>query len=592
MPSTKTNVDFKELFRSAPALFLLLKPDANFTIIDASEQYLQATLRTREQLVGLGIFEAFPDNPNDTAADGVSNLRKSLETVVREKKPHTMALQRYDVEIPGSAGEFEEKYWQPHNSPVLSEDGELQCIIHRVEDVSDLIRERKKNDQERELALSVLDEKLQFINLNKKRIDNILEILLKYTVMDFSKSMEISDKSDEIDAIAMGLNTLSEELVYMHETEEKRMKEIQKINEFLDTILENLPNMVFVKDAAELRFVRFNKAGEKLLGLPRAELMGKNDYDFFPKEQADFFTAKDREALALNDVTDIPEEEIKTAMGPKWLHTRKIPILGHDGKPAFLLGISEDITARKSSEENVLRLNEELSLGVRQLQSVNKELEAFSYSVSHDLRAPLRAVSGYAQMMTEDYGTKLDEEGIRILDAIKFNAARMGTLIDDLLSFSRLGRKDIQRTEVDMNDLVEGVMIDMDKVMKHNAEIKIDKLPKVRADYGLLHQVVYNLVANAVKYSSKKDKPVVEVSAKEDKNEIIFSIKDNGAGFNMDYASKLFGVFQRLHSQEEFEGTGVGLAIVQRIINKHGGRVWAEGQVNKGATFYFSLTKN
>jgi light-regulated signal transduction histidine kinase (bacteriophytochrome) len=147
------------------------------------------------------------------------------------------------------------------------------------------------------------------------------------------------------------------------------------------------------------------------------------------------------------------------------------------------------------------------------------------------------------------------------------------------------------KTDIDMNDLVEGVMIDMNKSVNHRAELKIGRLHSIKADYGLLHQVVYNLVSNAIKYSSKVAKPIVEISSKVKGNEIVFSIKDNGAGFDMKYANKLFGVFQRLHSQEEFDGTGVGLAIVQRIISKHGGRIWAESERDKGATFYFSLTK-
>jgi PAS domain S-box-containing protein len=249
-----------------------------------------------------------------------------------------------------------------------------------------------------------------------------------------------------------------------------------------------------------------------------------------------------------------------------------------NNSPTHLFGIIQDITEIKNAEEKLIE--------------INKELESFSYSVSHDLRAPLRAINGYAQILNEDYGKKLDTEGIRILETIKHNAIKMGTLIDDLLAFSRLGRKEIQKTEVDMNKLTESVINEMNKSMMHKTEINIAKLHKVKADYSLLHQVMFNLVSNAVKYSSKGENPVVKISSKEKNGEIVFSVADNGVGFDMQYADKLFGVFQRLHSHEEFEGTGVGLAIVQRIITKHGGKVWAEGIVNKGAVFNFSLTKN
>ncbi len=226
-----------------------------------------------------------------------------------------------------------------------------------------------------------------------------------------------------------------------------------------------------------------------------------------------------------------------------------------------------------------------------QLEAVNKELESFSYSVSHDLKAPLRAVHGYAQMLEEEYARKMDSDGLRMISVIKYNATKMGILIDDLLSFSQLGKKEVQRTEINLNELVESVLTDLGKTTSHHAEIKVGKLASVKADYGLLSQVVFNLLSNAIKYSSKKDKPVIKISSKENNDEVIFSIEDNGIGFSMKYYEKLFGVFQRLHSIEDYEGTGVGLAMVQKIISKHGGIVWADGKPNKGATFYFSIPK-
>jgi len=262
----------------------------------------------------------------------------------------------------------------------------------------------------------------------------------------------------------------------------------------------------------------------------------------------------------------------------------------------LIKGLEATIAERKKAEEEVKKLNEELEQKViqrtAQLQEVNKELEAFSYSISHDLRAPLRAMSGFSQILKEDYGSKLDDEGKRIIETLNYNAIKMGMLIDDLLAFSKLGRKEMRKTGIDMNELTEGVLFDLNKSVKHCAEIKIGNLHKVIADYSLLHQVMFNLISNAVKYSSKKENPVVEIFSEENNGETIFSIKDNGAGFDMQYANKLFGVFQRLHSEKDFEGTGVGLAIVQRIIVKHNGRVWAEGSVNEGAVFYFSLTIN
>lgn len=240
--------------------------------------------------------------------------------------------------------------------------------------------------------------------------------------------------------------------------------------------------------------------------------------------------------------------------------------------------IARDITDQRKAEEAIKRSNQ--------------ELEAFSYSVSHDLRAPLRAVNGYAKILEEDYNSLFDDEGKRLLLQVQSNALKMGRLIDDLLSFSRLGRKDVERAMIDMNALVDQAIKDISQTDSLHAEIKLHKLLPVKADYALMLHVMINLISNAVKYSAKKEKPVVEIRSKMGKGEVIYSVKDNGAGFDMDYVQKLFGVFQRLHSDEEFPGTGVGLAIVKRTIQKHDGKIWAEGKVGEGATFYISLPYN
>lgn len=246
-------------------------------------------------------------------------------------------------------------------------------------------------------------------------------------------------------------------------------------------------------------------------------------------------------------------------------------------------------------EGTIIKLNEELegkvALRTMQLETLNKELEAFSYSVSHDLRAPLRAVNGYAEMLNEDYGNLLDTEGKRILNNISYNALKMGILIDDLLAFSRLGRKEIQKSELDMNTLARSAISEIGRLQPHKAKIQLGKLHIAYGDYSLVYQVFLNLLSNAVKYTSKLKEPKIEIYSEEINGEVVFSVRDNGAGFDMKYADKLFGVFQRLHSQEEYDGTGVGLAIVQRVIAKHEGRVWGEAKVNEGAVFNFILNK-
>jgi signal transduction histidine kinase len=227
-----------------------------------------------------------------------------------------------------------------------------------------------------------------------------------------------------------------------------------------------------------------------------------------------------------------------------------------------------------------------------QLERANKELDAFSYSVSHDLRTPLRAINGYAVMLQEDYGPLFDAEGNRIISNIVTNATRMGQLIDDLLTFARLGKKDLALTNVDMQVLAHTVVNELlQNEDDKDYDIQITGLPPAQADAGMIKQVLMNLVSNAIKYSSKKEHPAIQIGGEDHGNQTVYFVKDNGAGFDMAYADKLFGVFQRLHSQEEFAGTGVGLALVKRIIDKHHGTIHAEGQEGQGATFYFHLPK-
>jgi PAS domain S-box-containing protein len=264
------------------------------------------------------------------------------------------------------------------------------------------------------------------------------------------------------------------------------------------------------------------------------------------------------------------------------------------GNPLYFMTAVNNISDRIHLEEKLQNLNEELEHRVtqrtEQLQAANKELEAFSYSVSHDLRAPLRAINSYTNILVEEYENKLDEEGKRLCGIISSGAMQMGGLIDDLLSFSKIGRSTLNLSLIDINKMVRTIIKEMltpDETEK--IKIHIGRLQKAYGDIPLFGQVWKNLISNAIKYSSKNVKPAITIGSQIKENTIIYHIKDNGVGFDMQYAHKLFGVFQRLHSESEFEGNGVGLAIVQRIVLKHGGLVWAEGEVGKGAVFHFSL---
>lgn len=259
-----------------------------------------------------------------------------------------------------------------------------------------------------------------------------------------------------------------------------------------------------------------------------------------------------------------------------YFETQYNPIYGENSEVIGVTVVSSNITARKQAEA--------------QLRQVNKALESFSYSVSHDLEVPLRSINGNAAMLQEDHTVNLDEEGKRMLDTIRVNAGRMGILIDDLLTFSSLGRKEISRDRVDMEELFRSVVTEIyNPAAQSPANITIRPMPVVHGDYALLRQVCLNLVSNAIKYSSGNPSPEIEIGGHEDQYTSTYYVRDNGVGFDMQYYDKLFGVFQRLHTNEEFEGTGVGLAIVQRILERHGGRIWAEAKVSEGSTFYFSL---
>jgi PAS domain S-box-containing protein len=390
-------LQFRALFESLPGLYLVLTPDLK--IMAVSDAYLQATMTKREEILGRGLFDIFPDNPHDPTATGVSNLRASLNRVRQNAVSDTMGIQKYAVRRPD--GVFEERYWSPINSPVLGLDRRLEYIIHRVEDVTDFVRKKQ------------------------------------------------------------------------------------------------------------------------------------------------------------------------------------LPPAGEGGLRARM----------EQMEAEIFQSSQAVQLANQQLQAMNTELETFSYSVSHDLRAPLRHINGFAELLREHANSAIDEKGRRYIKTICDSAKRMGRLIDELLVFSKMGRAELHVVELDQDALVADVIREGGFPKTPAIDWHIASLPRVQADPVLLRQVWANLIDNAVKYSGKSPSPRIEIGCRLDpatsKQE--FFVRDNGAGFDMQYAGKLFGVFQRLHGTAEFEGTGIGLANVRRIVQRHGGRTWAEGRVGEGAVFYFSL---
>lgn len=274
-----------------------------------------------------------------------------------------------------------------------------------------------------------------------------------------------------------------------------------------------------------------------------------------------------------------------------WVNTTIVPFLGDNGKPNQFVAILTDITERKKAEEEIQKLNIALQNRAQALEAANQELEAFSYSVSHDLRAPLRAVDGFSQMVLADYAERLDSEGKRMLGVVRSEAERMGHLIDDLLTFSRIGRLPVEPVAINMQVLVRKIYDEL-SALEPEREIRfiLHPLPSVLGSESMIRQLWINLINNALKFTANRKVGEIEIGAKDDVPDgPIYFIKDNGVGFDMRYAGKLFVVFQRLHEQKEFPGTGVGLALVHRIIQRHGGRIWAEAAPERGATFYFTL---
>ncbi|HZU34770.1 MAG TPA: PAS domain S-box protein [Gemmataceae bacterium] len=425
-------LQFKTLFEAVPGLFLVLTPELR--IVAVSDAYLRATMTEREAIVGKGIFEVFPDNPDDPSATGVRNLRDSLERVRRNGQADVMAVQKYDIRRPAAeGGGFEERHWSPINSPVFGQDHELAYIIHRVEDVTEFVQLKQPAEEPAELA------------------------------------DELCKRAARIEAD-----------IYL------RARELQEANQ------------------------RLRAANEALQG---------------------------------------------------------------------------EIAERKRAEERAEAL-------AAQLQISNQELEAFSYSVSHDLRAPLRAIDGFSRILMRDFGSGLPPEAKEYLEDVRTNTLRMGHLVDDLLTFSRLGRQAVRKAIVEPATIVRECFHDL-RAQREDRHITLHmgELPPCQADVSLIKQVWLNLLSNAFKYTAKRETAVIEIGhqTSDAPGEQVYFVKDNGAGFDMRYASKLFGVFQRLHRVEEYEGTGVGLAIVQRIVQRHGGRVWADAQPDQGATFFFAL---
>ena len=342
-------------------------------------------------------------------------------------------------------------------------------------------------------------------------------------------------------------------------------------------------------------FLSINRTELQWLGYTEEELVGKTSLlDLVtPRSRAQFIEG----LVALKDkglVSDVELELRRKDGSTFYVSVSATASFDAQGKYVHSRSTLFDVTERQKARVEIEHLNAKLRAHANELETANRELESFSYTVSHDLRAPLRAINGFATILQEDFGKALHGEGSRLLGVIRDSAQRMGGLIDDLLAFSRLGRAPLHRVAVDMRDLVEEVVAEIaQNEGLGKASLHIGPLPPAYGDRSLLRQVWSNLVQNGLKYSARTDAPNISIDGEIREREMVYRVADNGVGFDMRFYDKLFGVFQRLHDESQnFPGTGVGLAIVHRIVERHGGRVWAEGEPGKGARFYFGLPRS
>lgn len=360
------------------------------------------------------------------------------------------------------------------------------------------------------------------------------------------------------------------------------------------SLVELSPDALFVQINDKIVFI--NSAGVKVLGAHRArDIIGRPASGFIHPEDRKRIQVRLRKLHDEHKPLRFVEHRIVRLDGVAIDVEMAATPLTFEGKQAAQV-ILHDITERKRAGEEIRRLNLELEQRVvertAELEAANKELEAFSYSVSHDLRAPLRHIEGFVEILRASKAGTLDNEGRHHLQTIADSSRQMGKLIDDLLGFSRTARVELRKVNVNLNDIVRSVVHEMEPdTANRDVQWNIGELPQVEGDPALLRQVFFNLLANALKYTRTRRQALIEIGSTRTENETIIFVRDNGVGFDPRYAQKLFGVFQRLHPAVEFEGTGVGLANVRRIITRHGGRTWAESDLDEGATFFFSLPK-
>jgi signal transduction histidine kinase len=543
-------LDFQKVFESVQGSYLLLSID--LTILDVSEGYIRYNNASKENIIGRKIFHLFPYNQFKFEDEVIQRLQNSLiKLTLQTKVSEDGKNQKFKMK--GSHLESKVTYWAYENWPVYGTNHEVVQIIHRLEDITgsqqleDLCLEQKVINQKLNSETNKIESGQILIN---NEVEDSVEI----------KILLVDDREDNLFALEQVLLNDGYQIIKANSGMEALKILLHEYDFSLILMDVRMPGLNGI-ETAELIYAR-----ERLKQIPIIFITG----------------AEFNESFVFKGYKTGGVDYILKPINPELLRAK--------------VGVFVDLYRKNhlliAHEQNLKHIADQLELKNKALANANSELEAFTYSVSHDLRAPLRAMDGYSQILQEDYCDILDEEGKKNLNKIVRNAHKMSLLIDDLLALSRVGRKELSKDSIDMNSLVNMVLFELNsQIDASKLVIRLNSLDAGLGDLNLVKQIWVNLISNSIKFTGKNPKGVIEIGSEKLKDEIIYYIRDNGAGFDMNYYDKLFGVFQRLHTEKEFEGTGVGLAIASRIVSRHGGRIWAKGEINKGATFSFSLPR-
>jgi two-component system, chemotaxis family, sensor kinase Cph1 len=517
----------------------------------------------------------------------IKNQNKNLDEVIYELRVHQIELEMQNEELRKSRIELEDSRWQYFELYDLAPVGYLTIdakgLIKRVNlTVADILGMPREN-----LINSTF---ISYISPNYRGTyhKHTQEVLKSQTKQQCEIELVSNNKTPLFASLyTMVVNDEDDDfkefrIILTDVTEHKKVEDaFAKKKEELQTIFDSSRSFIFYKDK-ENRLLQVNKAFTEIMSMPKEKLEGVSLFDIFPKEQAEAYWKDDKEVMESERSKFNIIEPMPYSDGIRYVQTDKIPYRDVDGNIIGIMGFSVDITERKKTEE-------ELERAMKELERSNKELSQFAYVASHDLKEPLRMITSFLQLLQKRYSADLDEDANDFIDFAVNGSKRLDAMINDLLEYSRIGSQERKFEYLQSEKILETVLINLKQLIERtNASITHDPLPLIFANEQMMIQLFQNLIGNAIKYHGKEN-PEIHISAESGEDEYIFSIKDNGIGIDPKHLEKIFTIFQRLHSRDEYDGTGIGLAISKRILQKHNGEIWAESELGKGSTFYFTL---